>query len=238
MALPKIDHPIFTTKLPSTGEIVRYRPFLVKEEKILLMALTGRDDDEMALAAKQIVNNCVLDLKHDVDTLPIFDIEWLFIQIRIKSVGSDCSLILTGDENDSCEKCRTGIKASVDLSHVVCEKDENHTNKIQLTDKIGVMMKYPTPESLKNNSDNFADFLYDYMIDCIVCIYDDVKTFEKQDFKKEEMYEFLDNLNREQLEKIQSFFETSPECKLDVEFKCECGKVEKKTLRGLSTFFA
>jgi hypothetical protein len=237
MGLPKITHPIFTTKLPSSGEIVRYRPFLVKEEKILLLALSGRDSDEMSLAAKQIVNNCVIDLKHDIETLPVFDIEWLFIQIRIKSVGPDCTLVLTGLQNESCDKCQLGIKSTVDLNLVECKKEESHNPKIELTEKIGIKMKYPTVQSFNRDSANVADFLYDYIIDCIECVYDDEKIYEKHDFKKEELYDFLDNLNRDQLDKIQNFFATMPECKLDVVFKCECGNSETKTIRGLSSFF-
>jgi hypothetical protein len=237
MGLPKIQHPIFTTKLPSSGEIVKFRPFLVKEEKILLLALSGKDSDEMALASKQIVNNCLIDFNKDIESMPIFDLEWLFIQIRIKSVGPSCTVVLYGLENKTCDKCNIGIKSEIDLSMVKCEKKENHNNKISLTDSIGVVMKYPTSESLKIQSENFGDFLYDYIIDCIECVYDQEKTYEKNDFKREELYDFLDNLNRDQLEKIQEFFETMPECKMDVEFNCECGNSQTKTIRGLSSFF-
>jgi hypothetical protein len=238
MKLPKIEHPIFTTKLPSTGKLIKFRPFLVKEEKILLMALAGEDENEMNLAAKQIVNNCVID-ELDVETAPIFDIEWLFLQIRIKSVGTDCKITFSGDENSECDGCKKAITKEINLEEIKCEKGEGHNKKIHLNDKIGVVMKYPTPEILSSPSENYVDLLYQYIVGCIDIIFDDKESHNVSDFKKEEVESFIDSLNRDQLAKIEHFFKSSPECRLDVDLSCEkCGKKQIYTLTGLTDFFA
>lgn len=241
MALPKIEHPLFTTTIPSSGKVVRFRPFLTKEEKILLMAISGTetDYDSITLAAKQIVTNCVVDLDEDIDKMPIFDIEWLFIQIRIKSVDKFCNIAFTPVENGGCDKCKKGMSFKINLEDVKCEVDPSHNKKIQLTDKIGMVMGYPTPEILDTKSDDFAKNLYEYIKGCIEFIYDEEKTYSWSDFTSEELDEFLDELNSDQMEKIETYFNTIPECKYELEVKCDCGDLDSVVvLSGLSDFFA
>jgi len=236
--LPKIKYPIYKTKMPSTGRIIKFRPFLVKEEKLLLMAASGKDENEIKSAIMQVVNNCILD-EMDVEKMPVFDLEWLFLQLRIKSVSSVVETIISGDENSDCEICQKDTKVLLNLEDVRCELDESHTNKIELTDTIGLVMKYPTSKTFESFDSDDVDQMFDYIINCIDFIYDDKKQYNMSDSSREEAINFLESLNREQFTKIDNFFSTMPECKLYVTNKCnKCGHEIQYELKGLSDFLA
>ena len=233
MALPKIATPFYELKLPSTGETVKYRPFLVKEEKLLLMAMEGGKQKEIANVVKQIINNCV-DGKVDVDTLAMFDIEYLFLQLRSQSVED------TVDVNIGCDKCAEKIGVKVDLKKVnVNFPEENQEFKIQLTSDVGLVMKYPTLDmmsGMKPGAEASPEFVFDTISKCIDSIYDEEQIYN--DFSKKELDDFIDSLPQEQFKKISEFFEKMPKLQHDINFTCpKCKKKNTATLVGLQDFF-
>lgn len=236
--LPKIQYPIYVTKLPSSGKDVKFRPFLVKEEKLLLMALSGESDSEMNFVTRQIVNNCLLDESLDTEKMPIFDIEWLFIQMRIKSVASTVDVVFSGQENSDCVQCQKQETKTVDLTKVHCDNLEGHTNKIKFNDSVGMVMKYPSSYTLSKNNEDYYDLILEIIRDCTDIIYDAENQYKVSDVSKEEFVEFIETLNSDQFAQIESFFETMPACRYDVELKCDsCGKEQTYQLRGLNDFF-
>ena len=221
--LPKIDVPIFELILPLTKKEVRFRPFLVKEEKILLMAMESNENDSVILAVKQILNNCCID-EVDVDSLPVADMEFLFLNLRARSVGEVVELPY---------KCNNKINPEV---------DSNHTNKIELTDKMGLLMKYPSfkmvEESEKTKDITEVEKVMNILIACIDSIYTEEEIFYAKDVSKKELVDFVENLTREQFMKIQGFFDTIPKIKKDIHFECKkCGYHEDITIEGLQNFF-
>jgi hypothetical protein len=181
MALPKIDVPIYDLKLYSTGEDIRYRPFLVKEEKILFMAMEGGDPVEQVSAMKQIVGNCVLD-NLDVDSLPLFEIEHILLRLRSKSVNNIAKVIYQCQEDG----CDGNIPVMVDLDKVELFSDESHTKKIMLTDTIGLVMKYPDLETMMKiqSSGNSVENMFSMVENCVEYIYDSQDTLNAQQKKK------------------------------------------------------
>jgi hypothetical protein len=241
--LPKIDVPIYETKLISTGKTVKFRPFLVKEQKLFLISSQSDDINDMINSVKQVITNCVLD-DIDVDSLATFDIEHLFIQMRARSVGEIVNLkyncnnvIKEGEEEKACNN-----QVSVDLNLLEVEpiKNENHTNKIEITDEVGIIMKYPTFDMVNKLNIEGEDFsqIIDVIIECIDYIYDKDNVYYKKDVSKEELLSFIENLQQISLEKIQKFFDTLPKIKKDVHFECKkCGYSEDITVEGLGSFF-
>jgi len=231
MALPKVATPKYSLKLPSNGDTINYRPFLVKEEKILLMAVESEDDRELANAVKTIINNCIESDDVDVQTLPVFDIEYLFLNLRSKSVGETVKLKL------KCEKCEHECLVGVNLSDVGVIKTEGHDSKIQLTDDIGVVMRYPTFGML--DSPNMKENPLKVVNMCIDKIYDAKTVHEAKDSTDEELSDFVDSLNHLQFEKIQKFFETMPKMQKVINFKCDsCLNENSVTMEKLQDFFA
>lgn len=227
MALPKLNVPVYETKLPSTNETIRYRPFLVKEEKILLTALESNEENSMLLAIKTIINNCVQS-KIDVEKLPMFDIEFLFLQLRSKSIGEKVEIGL------KCEKCETVNTETVDLEKIEVKHNENHEKKFMLDDKIGIVMRYPVISIAESTDDDIMGTIKN----CIEMIYTEEETFERDTFSSAELDEFIDSLNSEQFRKIKNFFETMPRIRHDIEYICTgCNHENKISLEGLSSFF-
>lgn len=227
MPLPKLNVPIYETKLPSTNEVIRYRPFLVKEEKILLTALESNETNSMLLAIKTIIGNCIQS-EIDVEKLPMFDIEYLFLQLRSKSVGEKIEI---GLKCDKCEKVNTN---TIDLEKIQVHHHENHEKKFMLDDKIGIVMSYPIFQRIEGIEENVMEIVKD----CIEMIFTEEETFERDSFKSAELDEFIDSLNSEQFLKIRKFFETMPKLKHEVEYTCsECNHVNVVTLEGLNSFF-
>lgn len=240
MALPKLDVPIYELKLPSNNKKVSYRPFLVKEEKILLMAMEGEDEGEVTTAIKQIINNCIVSKGIDVENLPLFDIEYLLLNLRARSMGD---VVKTSYVYKNCkeEKCKP-VELEIDVSKIEVEKDPTHDPKIQLTDNVGIIMKYPdmnmmTKAELIKGQLKSSD-AFELITQCIEQIYDEENVYSKADYTPDELKEFIDGFTPDQFKKIEHFFNTVPKMYKDVEFKCEkCGYKEDIRLEGLAGFF-
>jgi len=236
MALPKIATPTYELVIPSTDEKIKYRPFLVKEEKILLLAMESDKKDEIINAIKQIVTECTFG-KLKVGRMPMFDVEYLFLNIRAKSVGEISELTLIAPDDK-----KTHVKVEVDLNKVQVVEEEGHTNKIELTDEMGIYMKYPTVDAFKETgvAEITAANMLDVVAVCISQIYDKKgeDIFEAKDSTKKELVEFIEQLNSKQFADVQNFFDTSPKLKHTITIKNPKTKVESKVvLQGLTDFF-
>ncbi len=243
MSLPKLNVPVYEAMLPSTETVIKYRPFLVKEEKILLTAMESEDEKSISIAIKQIINNCVQG-KLDVDRLPTFDIEYLFLRLRAKSVGEVATIGLKPypcSQNNG-ELCEKTTQVEVNLEEVQVIKDEKHTNKIMLTDNIGIMLAYPNIENLqgilKGDQGSQTEQGMNLIKDSVSMIFTGEETFEKDTFDEKELDEFFDSLTTDQFLKIRNFFETMPQLKHTVKYKCTtCGEDKETTVQGLNSFF-
>ena len=243
MALPKVDVPIFDVTIPSSGKKIRFRPFTVKEEKLFLMASQDNDSKSAIKTILQVLNNCILsDL--DVEKLPLFDIEYLFLNLRARSIGEvvelsyKCNNDVKTEEGED-KKCNNIVNIDVNLLEIQPIVDPKHSNKIELTDKLGIVMKYPNMNFLGTEleRDEF-DIIIDLIVDCIDYIYDEESLYYAKDSTKEELMDFLDSLQSKELEKIKSFFDTLPKLKKDLDFSCKkCGHHETVTLEGIQSFF-
>jgi hypothetical protein len=243
MALPKISSPIFELKLPLSKKIIRYRPFLVKEEKILLMAIEANDEPTIINSIKQIVSNCCLD-KVDVDKIPILDLEFLFLNLRAKSVGEvvelhyKCNNNVT-DETGNTKKCNHVNPITINLYDIKPEISNDDINKIDLGNDIGIVMTYPNFHMVSGAfSGSQIEIMMSIIVKCIDYIYDKDDIYYAKDTPKQELEDFIESLSREQFAKIQHFFDSIPRLKKTVEFKCnKCGYVEEIVVEGLQSFF-
>ena len=243
MALPKIDVPIFEVKLFSTDKKVKFRPFTVKEEKLFLIASESDDPQSTITTIKQVLNNCILD-DVDLDSLPLFDIELLFLNLRARSIGEIVALNYKCNNNiveeDGREhKCGNQVGIELDVLTVVPEVDANHSNKIEINSKLGIVMKYPKMNIIKDSSGKEdIDSVIDMIAGCIDYIYDENNLYYAKDSTKEELVEFLETLQSKDLENIKQFFDTMPKMKKTLDFKCnKCGYEEKIDVEGIQNFF-
>ena len=235
MALPLSNTPTYTLTVPSTGKQVKYRPFLVKEEKALLIAQQSEDPVVMIDTIKSIIAACVKEL--DVDTLATFDIEYIFAQIRAKSVGETVDLIFYCD---TCTDEKANIKLTFDLTKLEVEKNPNHSAKIELYDDVGVVMKYPSIETLTQlqNIDGGVEGIFGIITNCIDYIYNSEEVFYAKEHTQKELEDFLENMTSDQFAKVQQFFETMPRIRQEVDYNCPvCGKHHHKVLEGIQSFF-
>tara|TARA_B100000214_G_scaffold279937_1_gene209652 strand:+ start:973 stop:1689 length:717 start_codon:yes stop_codon:yes gene_type:complete len=237
MTLPSIESPRYELTLPSTDKVIQFRPFLVKEEKILLVAMESNDNNEILNATKEILKACTFE-KIDVDTLPIFDIEYIFLQIRSKSVGEIAKFkMLCPDDKE------TYADVEVDLTKVNVQVDDEHTNKIVIDEnrKLGIVFNYPTLEMTKagfNLDDTNVDTLFEIMAQSINHIFEGEKIYPSKDSTKEEMKKFLEGLPQSAFVKIKSFFETMPQLRHSVEVENPKTKVKSTiVLKGIRDFF-
>ena len=236
MALPQINIPTYELVVPSTDEKIKYRPFLVKEEKVLLIAMESGDTNAMLRGVKNIVEECTFN-KLKLGDSPMFDVEYMFLNIRAKSVGEVSKLrVLCQDDN------KTYADVEVDLNEVQVTVDDDHTNKIELTDDMGVIMKYPSINSFSKNeiADVSTENMLEIIVACIDHIYDKKgeEVFAAKDSTKKELMEFIEQLNTQQFQEIQKFFDTMPSLKHDITVKNPKTKVESiVTLTGLNDFF-
>jgi hypothetical protein len=246
MALPKINTPTFELILPSTGEQVRYRPFLVKEQKILLMALESQENGEMLRAIKQIITNCCLKEDFKVDKLPMFDIEYFFLKLRAKSIGEEVELNLGhfNDTNRRMDECKHRTKYKINLMDIEVTRDDEHSPDILISEnpKVGVVLKYPTmsvANRLQNaNAKNQMEVITDVVIESIDYIYDAENTYPASEQTKQELSAFINDLSQEQFAKISAFFNTMPKLKKTISWHCEgCGQDDEVTLEGMASFF-
>ena len=239
MPLPKIATPSYELELPSTGETIHYRPFLVKEEKVLVIALESEDTKQITTAIKTVIKNCILTKNIKVETLPTFDIEYLFLNIRAKSVGEEIEVnVICPDDEE------TTVTVKIDLDAIKVQKNENHTNKIKLDDSIMMEMKYPSLDQfIKNNFDfkktNAMEQSFDLIASCIDKIYTEEEVWSAGDVTKKELMEFLEQMNSTQFKEIETFFETMPKLSHTIQVTNPKTEVESEViLEGLSSFFA
>lgn len=243
MALPKLDVPTYEVNLISTGKPVRFRPFLVKEQKLFLMASESEDPNEVIKTIRQVLKNCILD-EVDIDSLPTFDLEYLFMNLRARSVEEVVDLRyrcnnMVHDENGEEKRCGGEFEFSLNLLEIQPTKNPRHTNRINITENLGVCFRYPTFEMVQkyeNLSEN--EVMLNVLVDCIDYIYDKENLYYAKDSTREELQDFIENLQQKDVEKFEVFFETIPEIKKNVDFKCgKCGYEETITLKGIQNFF-
>jgi hypothetical protein len=240
MALPIMSTPTYTMTVPSTEQTIRYRPFLVKEEKALLIAQQSEEMITMVQTLKGVVKSCILD-EIDIEKLATFDLEYMFVQIRGKSVGETVDLVFPCDEDHGEQNAKATSKVTIDLNTLVVEKEEGHTNKIDLFDSVGVVMKYPTIDVLKKlegiqNDD--LDKIFDIVALSIDFIYDGDQIYYAKEQTHAELLQFVNNLNSQQFLKVQNFFVTMPKIKKEIQYDCPvCNKHHVKMLEGLQSFF-
>ena len=236
MALPKLTTPTYELEIPSTDEKIKYRPFLVKEEKILMMALETKNESDIVQAVKDIVSSCTFN-KVNLDAMPMFDVEYVFLNIRAKSVGEVSSFnVLCPDDGKTYAKCE------VNLTDVKVQVDDNHTNKIELGNGTGMIMQYPTINSFADTGIKTitAENMLEVISSCILQIYEEEgkKVYDPKDQTKKELTEFIEQLNTNQFKDVQNFFNTMPRLKHVVKVKNPKTKKESEiTLTGLNDFF-
>jgi hypothetical protein len=240
MALPIQTTPTFNLVIPSTEKKVRFRPFLVKEEKALLIAQQSEDPTTMIDTLKEIMSSCILD-KVDVDRFATFDMEYIFTQIRSKSVGETVELLVGCDTDHGEQNDKAKVKIVIDLSTIKVEKSEDHSSKIHLFEDVGVVMKYPTIDIIRR-FDNLevtdVDSIFSIIADSIDYIYQGDEVFHAHETPREEIIQFLNNLTNEQFKSIHKFFQTMPKIRKEIDYKCPlCGREHHKVLEGLQSFF-
>ena len=238
MPLPKIATPTYELVLPSTEETIQYRPFLVKEEKLLVIALESEDNKQITTAIKAVLKNCVLTKGIKVEQLPTFDIEFLFLNIRGKSVGEqlEVNIICPDDET-------TQVTVDIDLDDIEVERNDDHTKQIKLDENLMMEMKYPSLDQfIKNNFDfnesNQMDQSFQLIASCIDKIYNEEEVWATADCTKKEVNEFLEQMNSGQFKQIETFFESMPKLKHTIKVTKPKTKVESDVvLEGLASFF-
>ena len=239
MPLPKIVAPTYELELPSTGETIEYRPFLVKEEKLLIIALESEDMKQITTGIKNVIKNCILTSGVKVQDLPTFDIEYLFLNIRGKSVGEqiEVNLICPDDEE-------TEVNVKLNLDDIKVKKNDEHTDQIKVDENIMRQMKYPSLDQfVKNNFDftkkNTMEKSFELIASCIGTIFTEEEAWSTSDCTKKEMLEFLESMNSSQFKSIEKFFETMPKLSHTITIRNPKTKVESEVLlEGLASFFA
>ena len=238
MPLPKIATPTYELELPSTGQSIKYRPFLVKEEKVLVIALESEDNKQITTAIKAVLKSCILTKGVKVESLPTFDIEYLFLNIRGKSVGEELEVnVICPDDGE------TTVPVVINLDEIEVQKDENHSNKIKIDDSIMMELKYPSLDQfIKNNFDfndkNAMDQSFDLIASCIDKVYTEDEVWATADCTKKEVKEFLESMNSQQFKDIEAFFESMPKLSHTIKVTNPNTKVESEvTLEGLASFF-
>ena len=239
MPLPKIDTPRYELELPSTEETITYRPFLVKEEKVLVIALESEDTKQITTAIKTVIQSCIITKGIKVEKLPTFDIEYLFLNIRGKSVGEEIEVnIICPDDKE------TQVPVTIDLDDIQIQRNDNHSNQIKIDPKIMMEMKYPSLDQfIQNNFDfsdkNALDQSFELIASCIDKIYTEEEVWASADCTKKEIKEFVESMNSTQFKDIEKFFETMPKLSHSITVTNPNTKVESVVvLEGLSSFFA
>jgi len=239
MPLPKIATPTYELELPSTGETIQYRPFLVKEEKLLVIALESEDNKQISTAIKTVIKNCILTKNIKVESLPTFDIEYLFLNIRGKSVGEELDInVICPDDGE------TQVSVKINLDDIKVQKNEEHTNRIKLDKYIMMEMKYPSLDQfIKNNFDfsdkNAMDQSFELIASCIDKIFTEEEVWTSADVTKKEMADFLESMNSSQFKGIEKFFETMPKLSHTIKVTNPVTEIESEVvLEGLASFFS
>ena len=238
MPLPKIATPTYELELPSTEKTVNYRPFLVKEEKLLVLALESEDTKQITTAIKAVLKSCVLTKGIKVEHFPTFDIEYLFLHIRGKSVGEEIEVNITCPDDE-----KTQVPITLDLDDIKVQKNDKHNNQIKLDDNLMMELKYPSLDQfIKNNFDfdekNQMEQSFDLIGTCIDKIYNEEEVWATADCTKKEVKEFLESMNSSQFKEIENFFETMPKLSHTIKVTNPKTKVESEVvLEGLASFF-
>ena len=239
MPLPTIVTPTYELELPSTGKKVKYRPFLVKEEKLLVLALETENTKDISTAIKTVLKSCIQSRGVKVENLPTFDIEYLFLNIRGKSVGEEVEVNLIAPDDEVTE-----VPVTIDIDDIKIQKSEEHNNKVKLDDSLIMEMKYPSLDQFIKSNFDFGDEVtmdqsFDLIASCIDKIYNEEEVWSTADCTKKEVKEFLEQMNSMQFKEIEKFFETKPKLSHSVTFTNPKTKVESTVvLEGLSSFFA
>ena len=237
MPLPKIATPTYELVLPSSNRKIKFRPFLVKEEKVLILAMESQDTTQIANAVKDVISNCILTRGIKVDKLSTFDIEYLFLNIRGKSVGEDIEVMVTCPDDG-----KTQVPTSINIDSIKVQTDKNHSKDIKLDGSYTLRMKYPSlNEFIKNNfatGEMNVDDTFDLISQCIEQVYSEEESWTAEDCTKKELSQFLDQLNSNQFKEIEKFFETMPKLSHKVKVTNPNTKVESEiVLEGLQNFF-
>ena len=235
MALPKLKTPTHVLELPSTGEKIKFRPFLVKEQKLLMMAQESGNEDELANVMSELISECTFNAM-DADTAPMFDVEYIFLQIRGKSIGETIELSILCDDDG-----KTRVPVSLNIDDIFVTVDDEHTNEINITEDVKLTFRYPVLADMKNliGIEGNTALMYKLLTKCIQKIEYGDDTFEKADMTEKDVDEFIDSLTSDQFQKLMHFFETMP--KLRHVIKVTNPKTKKKNevvLEGLQSFLA
>ncbi len=239
MPLPKIVTPEYDLVLPSTQKNITYRPFLVKEEKLLVLALESEDTKQITTAIKSVLKSCILTRGIKVEKLPTFDIEYLFLNIRARSVGEEVEVNIVAPDDGE-----TNVTVTIDLEDIQVQTDENHSNKIKLDETLMMEMKYPSLEQFISNNFDFnnetnLDQSFELIASCIDKIYNEDEVWSTDDCTKKEVVDFLGQMSSTQFKEIEQFFETMPKLSHTIEITNPSTKVKSTiVLEGLSSFFA
>ena len=237
MPLPKISTPTYELELPSTGKKIKYRPFLVKEEKILIIAMESEDEKQITNAIKEVISSCIITRGVKVDQLSTFDIEYLFLNIRGKSVGEEVEVMVTCPDDGE-----TQVPTVINLDDIQIQKGKNHSRDIKLDDNLVLRMKYPSLEEfIKNNfsgEEVTVDNTFDLIASCVEQVYSEEESWSAADCTKKELTQFLEQLSSKQFKEIETFFETMPKLSHTVKVKNPKTGVESDiVLEGLTAFF-
>ena len=241
MPLPTISTPTFELELPSSGEIIEYRPFLVKEEKILILALESGNQNTITKAVKDVLRNCILTKGIRVDKLPTFDIEYLFLNVRAKSIGESVEILVTCPDDGV-----TQVKTTVNLDQITVQRSDDHDKEINLGSGLVMKMKYPSLEQFVEtnfdvsggNDENFKKSM-GLIASCIDSVYNQEEAWDASDCTKKELIDFIEQLNTKQFKEVEKFFETIPKLSYTAKIKNPKTEVESEVvIEGLASFFA
>ncbi len=237
MPLPKIVTPSFELTLPSNGKKIKYRPFLVKEEKILILAIESNSMKDITRAIKDILKNCILTKGIKVDELPTFDIEYLFLNIRARSIGESIDLVITCPDDE-----KTKVNSTIYIDEIEVKKNDEHDINIKIDDTYTMKMKYPSLDQFIDENFVFegqSDNSFEIIASCIDMVYSEEEAWEAKDCSKKELLEFVEQLNSMQFKQIEKFFDTMPQLSHEIEVENPNTKVKSTVLlEGLASFFA
>jgi hypothetical protein len=240
MALPKIDTPIYDLTLPLSNKQIRFRPFLVKEQKNLLMAMEADDKDSIEKNVKQVLTNCTITEGINIEKLPVIDVEYYFLNLRARSVGELIENSYKCNNEVNGEICNNVMKTSLNILDIKVEMPENDKSLIQLTDDITIKLRYPEYSVLKKitQMDNVSDVAFEMIAECVDYIYDGEQYYYGNEVSQKEMVEFIENLNQQQFQKIEEFFSDMPKLEKKIEIKCsKCSFQHNIDVQGLENFF-
>lgn len=239
MELPKIDLPVYEVKIPSTGKEIKVRPFTVKEEKLLLLAIETKDVNEIVKTVKQVINNCIVTGDFNVDKAPFYDVDFLFIFLRAKSMGESVSINLTCKNIVKKKECGNVFPSKIDISKCAIEYDKTLGKEFELTNKTGVMMKYPTYAVMKRiESNNSVDIKTSLIAESIESIYDEKGVYKSDDYTYEQLKDFVEGLTEEKFKTLEKFVDNFPTFVVEISEKCtKCGFEHNVRYKDFYDFF-